>query len=315
MDAYQSAQERRDPRLRDHLGLAERLLAAGRAAAASEVLVATPAGLVRSGRRHAELRITALDALGRRDEAQDERWELFCSALSVDALRGFLKRLPDFEDVDREETALAHAEQHQDLGAALAFLLAWPDHRRVAVLVRRRAAALPGLDDVVLTAVANQLAYRDPLAATLLFRAGIDATLSRGKAGGYGRAAQSLLECEGLSAAVADWEMRPDHQTYLARLRSSHARQVRCVFSLRGRTVQAKGGEVTDWKSTRGGPVSERTPVPADNGFRHALRLICTARQTRVHAETHGPRVRRALEELADRQSLHAMALVTGALR
>ena len=60
--------------------------------------------------------------------------------------------------------------------------------------------------------------------------------------------------------------------------------------------------------------MSERTPVPADSGFRQALRLICTARQTRLYAQTHGPRVRRSLEELADRHSGYAMALVTGVL-
>ena len=61
--------------------------------------------------------------------------------------------------------------------------------------------------------------------------------------------------------------------------------------------------------------MSEGTPVAADSGFRQALRLICTARQTRVYAETHGPRVRRSLEELADWHTRHAMALVTGVLR
>ena len=58
--------------------------------------------------------------------------------------------------------------------------------------------------------------------------------------------------------------------------------------------------------------MSERIPVPADSGFRWAIRLICTARQTRLAAEKHGPRVRRSLEELADRHSSHAMTLVTG---
>ena len=58
------------------------------------------------------------------------------------------------------------------------------------------------------------------------------------------------------------------------------------------------------------GGVSERTPVPADEGFRRALKLICTARQTRLLALTHGPRVRRSLEEVADDHSRAAMMIV-----
>ena len=61
--------------------------------------------------------------------------------------------------------------------------------------------------------------------------------------------------------------------------------------------------------------MSELTPVPADEGFRRALRLICTARQTRLHAQTHGPRVRRSLEQMADEHSGHAMMLVIGVRR
>ncbi len=58
--------------------------------------------------------------------------------------------------------------------------------------------------------------------------------------------------------------------------------------------------------------MSERTPVPADSCFRQAIRLICTARQTRLHAERHGPRVRGALQRLADDHSRAAMQLVIG---
>ena len=59
--------------------------------------------------------------------------------------------------------------------------------------------------------------------------------------------------------------------------------------------------------------MSERTPVPADQRFRLALRLICTARQTRLYAERQGPRIRRTLDELADEHSRAAMELVAKA--
>ncbi len=227
VDAFWAAQERRDTRLRDHLGLAERLLAAGRPAQARAVLDDTPAGLLRTSRAYAELRLDVLEATGDRDEAQAARWTLFLSHLSPEALRGFLKRLPDFEDVEREEEALAQVEQHRDATAALGFLLAWKDHRRAAALVRRRGAQLDGQADITLAAAAEQLAHKDPLAATLLFRIAIDATLARGKAAGYGRAAQSLMDCAALASTISNWEGGPDHSTFVSRLRSRYGRQTR----------------------------------------------------------------------------------------
>lgn len=227
LDGFLAAQERRDPRLRDHLGMASRLLSADRATQALMVLDEASAGLVRASQAFAELRIDALEAAGRRDDAQTARWALFSTSLSADALRAFLKRLPDFEDVEREEEALAHAEQHPDATAVLAFLLTWKDHRRAAALVRRRGAQLDGHADLALAAAAEQLAHKDPLAATLLYRITIDATLSRSRVAGYGRAAQSLLECASLAGTIADWEGRADHAGYVARLRSSYGRQAR----------------------------------------------------------------------------------------
>lgn len=56
--------------------------------------------------------------------------------------------------------------------------------------------------------------------------------------------------------------------------------------------------------------MSERTAVPAEQRFRLALRLICTARQTRLYAERRGVRVRSSREQLADKHSRAAMDLV-----
>ena len=56
----------------------------------------------------------------------------------------------------------------------------------------------------MLAAAAEQLAHKDPRAATLLLRTTTDATLARGKAGGYGRAAQNLAECAALASTVTD---------------------------------------------------------------------------------------------------------------
>jgi len=91
-----------------------------------------------------DLRIDALKALGRKTEAQAERWRHFERTLSVAHLRAYPKRLPDFEDFDAEQKALNLAGAHPDAVRALAFLIEWRDLDRTDRLVRERAADLDG---------------------------------------------------------------------------------------------------------------------------------------------------------------------------
>ena len=53
-------------------------------------------------------------------------------------LRAYLARLPDFDDVEALDRALAHAAGHADFETALGFLMDWPAHREAAALVERR---------------------------------------------------------------------------------------------------------------------------------------------------------------------------------
>ena len=73
-----------------------------------------------------DARIEVLEALGRSDEAQSARCSCFERALGAEHLRAYLKRLPDFDDVEAEERALNHAERYESLLQALAFLVSWP---------------------------------------------------------------------------------------------------------------------------------------------------------------------------------------------
>jgi len=74
-----------------------------------------------------DLRIAALDALGRKDEAQQVRWTSFTATLDADHLRDYLKRLPDFEDFEAEERAKEIARRFDDPHWASAFFVAWRD--------------------------------------------------------------------------------------------------------------------------------------------------------------------------------------------
>lgn len=82
--------------------------------------------------------IDLMEAEGRKEEAQDLRWRLFERDLSAPVLRAYLARLPDFDDVEALDRALAHAATHADFETALGFLMDWPAHREAAALVERR---------------------------------------------------------------------------------------------------------------------------------------------------------------------------------
>jgi len=165
---------------------ARRLLEAGRIVEARQALEAAlaPAATNRRwtfGRSQGEGRpaltpaweaasIDLLDAEGRKDDAQVMRQALFERDLSAPALRDYLARLPDFDDVEALDRALAHVATYPDFETALAFLMDWPAHREAAALVERRIdevrSPLPLKADW-----AARLAQRHPEAAERLLAA------------------------------------------------------------------------------------------------------------------------------------------------
>jgi hypothetical protein len=122
VDAYCAAQQRLGPRVRGDAGMARRLFDAGRPAEAYAVIQDAQPNPAKNGTELADLRIAALSALGRRDEAQAARWQEFARTLREEPLREFLKHLPDFEDTEKEREALAFAGDFSDPHRALEFL-------------------------------------------------------------------------------------------------------------------------------------------------------------------------------------------------
>ena len=210
-------------------GIARRLLAAGRA---EEALKATEAAEYDEGVNPAwlsyqleDVRIDALDALGRSDEAQELRWSCFERSLSAPHLRAYLKRIPDFDDIEAEEKALDHARRFHNRLTALSFLVSWPALDRAAALVIEEAGGLAGAFHEVLIPAADALAARHPLAATLVLRAMIDFTLGQRESARYKHAARHLLDCSSLSPAIQDFGTFETHEAYEARLRREYARE------------------------------------------------------------------------------------------
>ncbi|MBI1172925.1 hypothetical protein GC209_16145 [bacterium] len=206
--------------------IAARLIAAGRAA---EALAALDAARAQDKRwipdAWHEARLTALEALGRHEDAQAHRWASFAQTLSIPHLRAYLKRLPDFADIEAEERAMAHAAAFPDAVLALWFLVNWPSLPRASALVLARARELDGDHYEVLTPAAEALSQNWPLAAVLTYRAMIDFALTHGRSGRYGHAARHLQDCARLEPMIEDHGAVEPHAAYVARLKAQHGRK------------------------------------------------------------------------------------------
>jgi hypothetical protein len=117
--------------------IAQRLLAAGRTEEAWQTISATEHRRRSSSWDWPDFewenaRIDVLEALGRADDAQAARWGCFERSLSSTHLRAYLKRLPDFDDLEAEKKALDYAQRSQNLLQALSFLISWPALDRAA---------------------------------------------------------------------------------------------------------------------------------------------------------------------------------------
>lgn len=169
--------------------------------------------------------IDALDATGQLQEAQRLRWAAFEERLSLTYLRTYLKRLPDFEDVEAEDRAMQHALRFANFSSALNFFCEWPDQACAAQLVMARASEIDGNLYFLLDPVARLIEGKHPMAATLLRRAMIEHTLNRAKSTRYKHAARHLLECASLAPRIADIGNMETHDSFVSRLRVKHGRK------------------------------------------------------------------------------------------
>lgn len=206
--------------------IAARLLAVGRAEDALGFIERAEVDKSRwIPREWQDARLEVLEALDRKADAQAFRWACFERDLSPDYLRTFLKRLPDFEDIEAEERAMAHAAAHPGLLPALGFFLDWPSPDRAARLLIDRHSEINGDRYEFLVPAAETLSERYPLAATLALRAMIDFTLNAARSKRYGYAAQHFAECAELASRIDDFGAFETHDVYVARLKAQHGRK------------------------------------------------------------------------------------------
>jgi hypothetical protein len=170
-------------------------------------------------------RVEALEALERNEEAQDFRWRCFEQSLNDEHLRAYVRRLPDFDDIEAEERASAFAQAFPDVNRALYFFLRWPSPAEAANLVTKRASELDGDLYELMTPAAEALSAKQPLAATIVLRSMIDFTLESGRSSRYKHAARHLAECRSLANQIRDFGSIKPHEAYVADLKRTHGRK------------------------------------------------------------------------------------------
>jgi len=219
-----------DPEARKRPGvaakIARRLVAKGRAADALEFIERTEIPddpWISLDWEDAQIEV--LEALGRSEDAQGCRYACFERELSVQHLRAYLKRLPDFDDIDAEGQAMVYAKAHREFYRALMFFLEWPAPDQAAALLSERHEEVDGNHYECLVSAAEVLSERHPLAATLALRSMIDFALSKARSGRYRYAAKHLDTCARLARDIKDFAAFEAHDAYVARLKSEHGRK------------------------------------------------------------------------------------------
>jgi hypothetical protein len=171
------------------------------------------------------MKVDILEALERGEEAKKFQWACFERSLHPDHLRAYLKRLPDFEDMDVEEKALGHALSFPNIHQSLLFLINWPSLEKAAELVLARADELDGYHYELLTPTADMFEAKFPLVSTLLRRALINFALDKARSKRYRYAAGHLHECGNLAGSINDFGSFETHEAYKLRLKKEHGRK------------------------------------------------------------------------------------------
>jgi hypothetical protein len=202
--------------------VASQLLRGGQAEQALAVLdQAAAVTEIMDAREWHDARVAVLDALGRSEEAQQHRWQVFRKTLSIPMLRDYLRRLPDFTDGEAEERAFALVEEHPSPLAALQFLVAWPALPRAARYVVAHCEEWDGNAYEIYEPAAERLAADHPIAASFLLRSMVVFALSMGRTKRYRYAVEHMRQCERLDARIGDCDDFEPHSSFEGRLREA----------------------------------------------------------------------------------------------
>lgn len=244
LDTLIALEANKHPNSQDTIGIAAKLLEAGRAEEALVWIRKEKTGGLRymryedladgiasidpfeTGRVSTEAKI--LEALDDKNAAQALRWKCFKETLDEEILKEYVAALGDFEEFEALDKAFAHIMQSKDRHRALFFLIKWPRLDLASELVVREYSAWDGGQYYFLPDVASALEHEHPLAASILYRALLNDILARARSKAYGHAARHLAKLNRLSGEISP-EAFPagmdNHQDYCDALRKNHGRK------------------------------------------------------------------------------------------
>jgi hypothetical protein len=167
------------------------------------------------------------EKLGNRDEVERLAWKRFREGRSAAGLEELLRVIGEQhrDDIVTSEAERILSEPGFRAGEA-AYLIDCDLLALAAKYVVDRRQEIDGHDWSRLVPLAKALQRTgEHLAATIVFRALLDATLERGYSPAYSHAAKHLRHLDQLEAAVIDWGDIPPHDAYTSALRASHGRK------------------------------------------------------------------------------------------
>lgn len=245
LDGMIALEKNKHPNLQDTIGIAERLLEAGRQEEALDwvrrqredglkfmSLTDLADGLtprLASSSRRTSLEAQILDALGNTDEAQALRWSWFEATHDPDMLRAYIDALPDFGEFEAMDRACNLVLSSDQIYSALRFFTEWPKLDLAAQKVLAHRGSWDGGQYYLLPPIAETLLHDHPLAATILYRALIDDILAKGRSTAYPHAARYLHTLDALASAsdaeASGLEGFLSHSDYRANLNKKHGRK------------------------------------------------------------------------------------------
>jgi hypothetical protein len=227
-DAYLSLQRHlKNP---NPVRAAQMLLAAGRAREAQGYLSSCPSvepcfmplSVELKYPRRSLVFADICEAFGKREDAQQMRWSRFTQSLSAAALRAFLARLPDFDDIEVEERAIAYAMEFPNAGRAVRFLIDIGHPEKAAEKILYDPEIWNDVDTWGARTAAYDLMRHTPRASVVLLRGRIRQILLEGAREFRREAAEDLRKLAEIAPVVEAEDDLPEgfvsHAGFLQRL-------------------------------------------------------------------------------------------------
>lgn len=166
-------------------------------------------------------------ALPDHEEITRRLWEAFADSASSSLGLAYLERLPPGE---REFTRERMRQHVRTAGFTLLrqaeFFLAMEETATAAALLEDGYGSLSEDDpERSLVSLAKEFGNREPLAASLLYRAALGSLLQTSQSKYYSRAVRYAKTLKSLSGEITDWKAAPPPERYWQLLREQHGRK------------------------------------------------------------------------------------------